>query len=731
MRIGASILIMLAVCAASLSTAFGQARPTLTVALGHPDAFVVSAFSPDEKWLATVADRVEVRVWETGSGLLYRTLALPAGMTLATAMPNPMMAMPQAQAPPVRAALSFDNRYLAVALKAQDASVRLMGWDLQTGKTAFDFKPVTDDPMNPAIMEVYAIAFLPDGATLVAQSMNGLHYFTFATGKWLSSYGPKENTMIQSLAVSPDGRFLAAQFQGADPANPQIPQGCRLWDAKTGKVLYSLDGTRFMPGTLHYSADCSQILSTNLMNGQTSVADTATGKIYAPVTYAARPAGSEVLLPHHSFFGVFTAEKVSFYRAADAEPFLNLTDHRGAVQGALASPNGAYLAYNTLTAGGEPGLYLVNLAEQKRLWKREARNPAIGRMFFAPNGKMLAVTGPSLHIQLVNLVSGAVGKRFTGPAYDYTAAAFSPDGKLTAFAGPDYADLLVLDAATGAEKYRLPIGKQTMLRLQFTADSQYLLLGSSLKGVNGLQLLTRAFTMADGKPAWQQNAWMLDASPDGTVVAVFVPRQAGVRLLNAATGAIVTQLTANTVCDKAAFSSFDPTVAGTGGRNYLLWQLPATKPTGSGRLDANITVTALSPKAAQAAFGCDDGSVTLATTDPKSGVVNRALAGRGVTLTALAYSPKGDLLASGDLDGHVLLWDVAKGTLLADWQLFPVAKDGMTELNWLVTTPDGFMHCAETTKPLLGWCTGDKLAPFGEFEQTYLNPDKVREALKR
>ncbi len=732
MRISAVMLILVAMWLGALSSSRGQARPELTVALGHPEGCAVSAFSPDGTLLATVVDGVEARVWQTASGLLYRAIVLPVGYTLAQAQPNPMMAMPQGQATATRMAFSLDNRYLAAAMTGPNGP-RLVGWDLRTGKIAINFVPTADDAANPnpMPMDIYRLAFLPDGATLVAQTMNALQYYTFASGKLLSTFGPKENMMVQSLVVSPNGSLLAAQFQGADPANPQIAQGCKIWEAKSGKLLHTLDGMQFFPGTLHFSADGGQLISTNMMNAQTCVADTATGKIYAPVTHAARPTSSELMTPYHSFFGVWSAEKINFYQADATEPFINITDRKGAIHSALVSPTGVHLAYSTLTDAGETGLYLVTLEDQKRVWLRESRNPMVARLFFAPNGKMLAVAGPSTHLLLVNLVSGNVAKRYTAPAYDYSASAFSPDGKLTAFAGTGYDNLLLMDAATGNEKYKVPIGKNVSLRLQFTNDAKMLLAGTGARGPNGTRLTTRGIATKDGTVAWQQDGWLLDASPDGLAVAVMQPRQGGIRLLDAATGAVLGQLATNTICERAAFSSFEPLVAAAGSRFYLFWQLPNTKPAASGRMNTAITALALSPKAGQAAIGCDDGSITLVSTDPKSDTPNRTLPGGGVGISTLAYSPKGDLLAAGDIDGRLLLWDVAAGTKLAEWQFFPVAKDGLTELNWLVTTPDGYLHCAESTKPLLGWRAGDTVKPFSEHEKTYLDPEKVKEALKR
>jgi WD40 repeat protein len=61
------------------------------------------------------------------------------------------------------------------------------------------------------------------------------------------------------------------------------------------------------------------------------------------------------------------------------------------------------------------------------------------------------------------------------------------------------------------------------------------------------------------------------------------------------------------------------------------------------------------------------------------------LKGHERAVRSVAFSPAADLLASGGLDGKVLLWDVAQGSTRAcfDWEVGPVyavafAPDGMT-----------------------------------------------------
>jgi len=61
------------------------------------------------------------------------------------------------------------------------------------------------------------------------------------------------------------------------------------------------------------------------------------------------------------------------------------------------------------------------------------------------------------------------------------------------------------------------------------------------------------------------------------------------------------------------------------------------------------------------ATGGDDRTVII--WDPVSGKSRRTLKGHDLTVTSLAFSPDGDLLAVGSGNASVVLWDARTGKL--------------------------------------------------------------------
>src|SRR5262249_57982922 len=75
--------------------------------------------------------------------------------------------------------------------------------------------------------------------------------------------------------------------------------------------------------------------------------------------------------------------------------------------------------------------------------------------------------------------------------------------------------------------------------------------------------------------------------------------------------------------------------------------------------------------------------VVLAASGPASAQATASLKGQRNTITVLAFSPKGDTLASGAKDGVVILWDLPTGRARAS---LPGHKDMVTAVAF---TPDG------------------------------------------
>src|SRR5262245_47980441 len=119
--------------------------------------------------------------------------------------------------------IAVDAACTLLATGSEDKTVRL--WWLPQGKLLNTLRP----PIGPGNDgKVYAVAMAPDGSWVAAGGWDALVYiFQTATGAVMTRLGPLP-VAIFHLAVSPDGRFLAATLFGG--------YGLRVWE-RTGAGL--------------------------------------------------------------------------------------------------------------------------------------------------------------------------------------------------------------------------------------------------------------------------------------------------------------------------------------------------------------------------------------------------------------------------------------------------------------------------------------------------------------
>jgi WD40 repeat protein len=124
-------------------------------------------------------------------------------------------------------AFSADGRLLA------SAGSRIVLWDAVTGKELREVQ----GPIQLCTRVGTAVAFAPDGKTLISAGTDDVQLWEVATGKRLRQIRQGQTT-IQELALSPDGQLLATTGGEA--------RTVWLWDVPTGKPLRSLaaPGTR-------------------------------------------------------------------------------------------------------------------------------------------------------------------------------------------------------------------------------------------------------------------------------------------------------------------------------------------------------------------------------------------------------------------------------------------------------------------------------------------------------
>nr|VFJ46503.1 MAG: WD40 repeat [Candidatus Kentron sp. FW] len=281
-----------------------ESTPQLVIDTGGHKAVINDVlFTPDGRQLISVSDDKTIRIWDTGSGELLRTLrgqtgagdegklyagALsPDGRWLAVGgyTKHDEICLIDLQAPadaPLRLLEGHSDVILSLAFSPDgqrllsgsgDGTARL--WDLSTALEAGVSTPLDTGLQTGKTLKIlrgheapiYAVAFSPDGARLVTGSLDhtlrlwdvstsldtGISTPLDAGGKRkLVKVLAGHTDDVMAAAFTPDGKYL---LSGSDD------QTIRLWDGRDGKFIKQLAEQDSRVSSLAISPDGKKVLS--------------------------------------------------------------------------------------------------------------------------------------------------------------------------------------------------------------------------------------------------------------------------------------------------------------------------------------------------------------------------------------------------------------------------------------------------------------------------------------
>ncbi len=385
-------------------------------------------------------------------------------------------------------------------------------------------------------------------------------------------------------------------------------------------------------------------------------------------------------------------------------------------QAVALSPDGQYLAVSA--AGGQIALYRTSDYRLVRVLR--GHSAPVNALAFAPNSQRLASAGDDGRVILWQVSTGASVATINAHAGAALAVAFSPDGTLLATGGTDNTARL-WNAGTGAAVRTLSGHTAGVASLAFTANSQTLATGSW----DGTARLWRVST---GEVLITINAhatpvWAVALSPDGTLLATG-SNDGEIRLWSTSDGGWLRTLSGH--ADRISSLIFTPggarLLSGSWDASIRAWNPADGSPlyTITG-LTREVMSMALSPDGSRLTSGGGDGvrfwrvsdgaaqgalpaladtvygvgfitggsvisagfDATLRRWNASDGSHQQTYAEQDSPILALAVSPDGALIATGDWNGTVVLRSMPGGAIVRQWSV------SSWEIKAVAFSPDG------------------------------------------